>query len=293
MILVADSGSTKTSWCIIEKADGNIETCHTSGINPFLQSQEEISGTLSSEFTLTRGPFDALYFYGAGCANPEKNEKVSRPLKDFFKADNVYVDSDLMAAARSLCGDKPGIAAILGSGSNSCYYNGTQISRHVSPLGYILGDEGSGTVMGRKLLSDVLKNQLPEKICRAFFDKYDMQPAEILDRVYRQPFPNRFMAQFTHFIAGHIEHPSIYKLVKESFSEFLNRNVRQFPEAARLPVNVTGSIGWHFRDILKDAAVSAGFTTGAITRAPMEGLLEYHKKPGSNRSTRCGNAGLS
>ena len=278
MILVADSGSTKTTWCIIEKADGNIETCQTSGINPFLQSQEEISGTLSSEFILTMGPFDALYFYGAGCANPEKNEKVRRPLKEFFKADNVYVDSDLMAAARSLCGDKPGIAAILGTGSNSCYYNGTQISRHVPPLGYILGDEGSGTVLGRKLLSDVLKNQLPGKICRAFFDKYDMQPAEILDRVYRQPFPNRFMAQFTHFIAGHIEHPSMYKLVKESFSEFLNRNIRQFPEAARLPVNVTGSIGWHFRDILKDAAHSAGFTTGVITRAPMEGLLEYHKK---------------
>ncbi len=278
MILVADSGSTKTTWCIIKKDFNSIETCQTSGINPFLQSPEEISGTLRTEFSLSRGHFDAIYFYGAGCANPEKNEKVRRPLGELFKTNIVLVDSDLMAAARSLCGDKPGIAAILGTGSNSCYYDGKNISRHVPPLGYILGDEGSGTVLGRKLLSDILKNQLPEKLCRAFFDKYKMQPAEIMDRVYRQPFPNRFMAQFTHFIAGHVEHPSIYKLVKESFSEFLNRNVRQFPEASRLPLNVTGSIGWHFRDILKEAAVSSGFTTGLITRGPMEGLLEYHKK---------------
>ncbi len=278
MVLVADSGSTKTTWCIIKRDLKIFETCQTSGINPFLQSPGDISGTLRTEFSLSRGPFDAIYFYGAGCANPEKNEKVSKPLRELFATDNIFVFSDLMAAARSLCGDNPGIAAILGTGSNSCYYDGKDICKHVPPLGYILGDEGSGTVLGRKLLSDILKNQLPDKLCRAFFNKYKISPEEILDRIYRQPFPNRFMAQFTHFIAVHIENKSLYKLVKESFSEFLNRNVRQFPEAAHLPLNFTGSIGWYFRNVLEDAVVSSGFTTGVITREPMEGLLEYHKK---------------
>ncbi len=277
MILIADSGSTKTTWCIIRDKENNIETCETGGINPFLQTSEEISRVLMQEFCIKTGPYAAVFFYGAGCANPEKNEKVRKSLSSFFNSEDVLVDSDLMAAARSLCANRPGIVAILGTGSNSCYYDGMKISRHVPPLGYILGDEGSGTVLGRKLLSDILKNQLPEKIREEFFKKYKLQPAEILDHVYRKPFPNRFMANFTHFLAERIDHPSIYNLVKESFSEFFNRNIRQFPEAANLPVNVTGSIGWNFMDTLTEAAYETGFRTGFITKDPMEGLLQYHK----------------
>ncbi len=278
MILIADSGSTKTTWCIVSGEGDALPTCHTSGINPFLQTEDEISECLKQEFSLSRGFFDAVYFYGAGCANPEKNEKVKRPLALFFDTGNISVNSDLMAAARSLCGSSPGIAAIIGTGSNTCYYDGSQIIRHVSPLGYILGDEGGGTVMGRKLLADVLKNQLPETIIRKFFDKYKLEPAEILHNVYREPFPNRFMAKFTHFIAENIDHPSIYGLVKESFTDFFVRNISQYPESAHLPVNVTGSIGWHFSSVLKQAAEENGFSIGIVTETPMEGLLEYHKK---------------
>ncbi len=278
MIIIADSGSTKTTWCIIRTDRRKPEICRTSGINPFLQTSGEIYDTIKNEFSLIKGPFDKVYFYGAGCANPEKNQKVINPINEIFTVSKVFVDSDLMAAARSLCGDNPGIAAILGTGSNSCYYDGEKISRHISPLGYILGDEGSGAVLGRKLLSDVLKNQLPENIRQLFYKKYKLQPAEILDQVYRKPFPNRFMAQFTHFIAENIKHPSIYKLVKGSFLEFFNRNIKQFPEAARLPVNFTGSIGWYFRSILNDAAEDAGFKTGIITESPIHGLVEYHTK---------------
>jgi glucosamine kinase len=277
MILIADSGSTKTTWCIID-GNNDVEKCITAGINPFLQSEKGIAVTLKNEFSLGKGPFREIYFYGAGCANPEKNDKVRRPLGSFFGEAQIFVGSDLMAAARSLCGRNPGIAAILGTGSNSCFYDGTEIKKHVSPLGYILGDEGSGTVLGRKLLSDILKNQLPAEICTKFYDEYKYSPAEILDKVYRQPFPNRFMAQFTHFLAGNIAHPAIIKLVKQSFTEFFNRNIRQFPEAATMPVNVTGSIGWFFRDILNEAASDSGFRTGIITRDPMEGLLDYHRK---------------
>ncbi|TVR74815.1 MAG: ATPase [Marinilabiliales bacterium] len=277
MILVADSGSTKTTWCITVETDTEEMCCTTAGINPFLQSPGEISQTLEAEFTLQRGPYSAIFFYGAGCANPQKNEEVRRPLDQFFQADAIHVDSDLMAAARSLCGSRPGIAAIMGTGSNSCYYDGSRIARHVSPLGYILGDEGSGTVLGRKLLSDVLKNQLPEQVREAFYKKYRLGPAEILENVYRKPFPNRFMARFTHFLAEHKEDPAVYRLIIESFTEFFNRNIRQYPEAETMAVNVTGSIGWHFRDILARAAGEAGFSTGIITREPMEGLLDYHK----------------
>ncbi len=278
MILTADSGSTKTTWNIIGGDGQSGGECRTSGINPFLQTEDEILTCLEDEYTLSAGPFDGVYFYGAGCANPEKIEKVRRPLKMYFATENVFVESDLMAAARSLCGSSPGIAAILGTGSNSCYYDGDKITRHVSPLGYILGDEGSGSVLGRKLLSDILKNRLPAEITVKFFEKYRLDAAAILDHVYRQPFPNRFMAGFTRFIAENTGHQEIYELAKSSFAEFFIRNISQYPESSRLPVNFTGSIGWHFSDILKAAAAETGFTTGIITESPVEGLIEFHKK---------------
>lgn len=276
-LLVAESGSTKTAWFIIQGEGSSGGSCRTSGINPFLQSEDEISGLLQNEFTLARGYYSEVYFYGAGCGNPEKVEKIKRSLKSFLKAGKILVDSDLMAAARSLCGNNPGIAAIIGTGSNCCYYDGAQIKRHVPPLGFILGDEGSGAVIGRKLLADILKNRLPEKIITNFFLKYRMEQAEILDNIYRKPFPNRFMAKFTHFIADNIDDPSIHSMVKESFADFFVRNISQLPESSWLPVNFTGSVAWHFRRILTQAALETGFSTGIITNSPAEGLLEYHK----------------
>lgn len=277
MILIADSGSTKTTWCAINNNKANIVSCETSGINPFLQTDYEIYKVLEKEFKLQSVHYDSVFFYGAGCANQEINKKISTLLKDFFKIKKIFVDTDMIAAARSLCGDEPGIAAILGTGSNSCYYDGRTISRHVPPLGYILGDEGSGTVLGKKLISGILKKQLPDEICEAFFKKYHLHTQEILDQVYLKPFPNRFLAIFTHFIAEHIDHASIYLMVKESFSEFFAKNIRKYPEAAHLPVNFTGSISWYFRNILIEAANAEGFTTGVITKSPVEGLLQYHK----------------
>jgi glucosamine kinase len=277
-ILIADSGSTKTTWIIITGEGTSGEVCRTSGINPFLQTGEEIFACLQNEYSLPERPFEAVYFYGAGCANPEKNDKVRKPLASYFDTDRVFVESDLMAAARSLCGTEPGIAAILGTGSNSCFYDGNRIARHVSPLGYILGDEGSGSVIGRKLLSDILKNRLPADITSSFFEKYRLDAATILDHVYRQPFPNRFMAGFTRFIAEHKGRREVYELVKGSFAEFFIRNISQYPEASRMPVNFTGSIGWHFSEILKEAADDTGFKTGIITESPVGGLTEYHKR---------------
>lgn len=276
MILIADSGSTKTTWVLLDGNRRIIGQCQTSGINPFYQTVEEIIEILKKEFALQINSLNAIYFYGAGCANPEKNEIVRSALDHLWNPDQISVESDLMCAAHSLCGHEAGIAAILGTGSNSCYYDGKSIVHHVPPLGFILGDEGSGGVIGKKLVSDILKNQLPASVCKSFFDTYGLTTAEILDRVYKQPFPNRFMAQFTRFIYDHIQEESLYNLVKSSFTEFFVRNVSHYEASRIIPVSFTGSIAWYFKWILEEAARDLGFSVGKVTKDPIDGLIEYH-----------------
>ncbi len=278
MILIADSGSTKTSWVLSDASKKVVGQCKTSGINPFYQTEEEIYNALIKEFELEISDLKSLYFYGAGCANPEKKDVVLRALKKMWNPYEISVDSDLMCAARSLCGRRPGIAAILGTGSNSCYFNGQDIEYQISPLGFILGDEGSGAVLGKKLVADVLKRQLPEHICQAFLENYKLTPAEILDRVYRQPFPNRYLAGFTRFIHEHISEGSLYVLVKNSFIEFFNRNIMHYKHFGDNRVNFTGSIAWYFINPLKDAATETGFSIGKVIMDPMEGLISYHSE---------------
>ncbi len=275
MILVADSGSTKTKWCLSD-SNGTFDSCRTSGINPFLQSENDIYETLDKQFTLITGDFESIHFYGAGCINPEINNKVMRSLDKFFSAREIFVYSDLMGAARSLFDDQPGIVVILGTGSNSCYYDGNCIISNVSPLGYILGDEGSGAVLGRKLLSGVLKKQLPEDLCKKFFDKYNLSPLRIMENIYQKPFPNRFMARFTCFLRENIVHPSIHQLINISFKEFFTVNIKQYPEASYLPVNATGSVAWHFRKILEESARETGFHINKVTISPIDDLLKFH-----------------
>ena len=198
MILIADSGSTKTDWCI-----GSSFTIQTKGINPFHQSEEVIQQILTNEL-LPQMPeevlIDAIYFYGAGCT-PEKSPIIQRTLSHCFPQCTIEVNSDLLGAARALCGKSPGIACILGTGSNSCFYDGQQITSNVSPLGYILGDEGSGAVLGKRLVGDCLKKQLPEHICHSFLDTFGLTPAQIIEKVYRQPQANRFLASLTPFLS--------------------------------------------------------------------------------------------
>jgi glucosamine kinase len=277
MKLIADSGSTKTSWHLLADS-GIVETdCNTSGINPFFQHSSEIVKTLQEEFTLSAEAISSVYFYGAGAANDIKKKELYTALYDFFGIDEIFIASDLLAAAHSLCGSEPGIAAILGTGANSCYYDGEKILQNVSPLGYILGDEGSGAVLGRNLLADVLKNQLPHSLIKLFFETFPLTPSEIIENVYRKPFPNRFMANFTKFLASNIQEPFLHELVLKSFKQFFIRNISQYDQASELPVHFTGSIAWNFRDILSEAAQSTGFLTGTISCNPMDGLISYHK----------------
>ena len=277
MILIADSGSSKTSWVLMNSDKEVTGHCQTSGMNPFFQNEEDIFNTLKNEITFFYNNLDAMFFYGAGCAYPEKKEIVKRAIERACNPTNIFVDSDLMGAARSLCGQESGIAAILGTGSNSCYYDGIQIVKNISPLGFILGDEGGGSVLGKKLVADVLKGQLPLHVCNLFYESHNLSPAEILERVYKQPFPNRFLAQFSKFILHHLkEEESLYNLVKNSFVDFFVRNISHYKQAGDMPVNFTGSIAWHFKEILNDAAKETGFTIGIVTKDPMEGLVTYH-----------------
>jgi len=278
MILIADSGSTKTTWCLLDKGNGEKKFIQTRGINPYYQDEDTIISTLKEEFNDKRRKFDSIFFYSAGCANPEINKTARNALYRFFETGHLEVESDLMAAAHALCADNEGIACILGTGSNSCHYNGTRIIESIPPLGFILGDEGSGAVIGKKLLSDILKNQLPGDITQLFFDTFKTNAAEILDHIYKQPFPNRYAAGFTKFISDHISHPSLYALVRNAFDEFLVRNVLQYKKAQTLPVHFTGSIAFYFDRILKESLKYRNLTPGKIIKDPISGLIDYHTR---------------
>lgn len=276
MKLIADSGSTKTHWCV---TDGEIvrKEIITDGINPFYQTQQDVVALLDEQLIPQLGNIlvDEIHFYGAGCSFPEKKLMVSQALVRFFSAAMVEVQSDLLGAARSLFQHEAGIACILGTGSNSCYYDGKEIVQNVSPLGFILGDEGSGAVLGKLFVADCLKNQLPEWIHDKFLDEYELTPAVILDRVYKQPFPNRFLAQFTPFILEHIEEPVIFNLVYDSFEAFLLRNIMQYP-LDDLKVGFVGSIAHYFRDTLEIVASEHGIEIAEIEQNPMPGLVKFH-----------------
>lgn len=277
MILLADSGSTKTTWCMAG-LNKSANICITGGINPFQSGLDEMVHLLETEFTLPRAGISEIWFYGAGCAIPDKNQIVVDALSQYFGVSKIQVNSDLLAAARSLCGKQPGIVCILGTGSNSCYYDGQKIAQNGSGLGYVLGDEGSGNALGKKLLSGILENQLPEEIRNVFFDTYHVTTEEILDNVYRKPFPNRYLAQYARFVSANIVYPEMQTLVSNCFRRFFHRNVIQFESAKQLPVHFTGSIAFYFSDILKKTAGEFGLTTGNISQEPMVGLIEYHIK---------------
>jgi len=276
MILIADSGSTKTDWCVSERGK-QLQRITTQGINPYFQTEGEIEEEIRSALLpkLQTGTFDALYFYGAGCL-PEKIPMMQSVLGKCLKVKNVDVSSDMLAAARSLCERNPGIVCILGTGSNSCYYDGEKIVSNISPLGFILGDEGSGAVLGKLLVGDLLKNQLPEGLKEKFLREFDLTPDTIIERVYRQPFPNRFLASLSPFLKRNIETPEIRALVLNAFRTFLDRNVKQY-DYQQYKVHFVGSVAYHYKEILEEAVLESGMQLGAIMQQPMEGLVEYHE----------------
>lgn len=276
-ILIADAGSTKTDWALLSP-DGGVSLISTQGINPFMLTAAQISGILQAELLpgMPGSEPSAVHFYGAGCAGAGI-AVVEEALRGLFSAAELHVASDLLGAARALCGHGDGIACILGTGSNSCLFLDGEIRANVSPLGFILGDEGSGAVLGRRLVGDVLKRQLPEEICQAFQEEYKLTAADIIQRVYRSPLPNRFLASFAPFLLRHRHVPAVQTLLEEEFKRFFRRNVCAYGRPD-LPVNFAGSIARHFQTEVFAAARSLGLQPGRVEAAPMEALIEYHRK---------------
>ena len=274
MILIADSGSTKTQWCLLQGHE-LVNEIYTDGINPYYQTETEITEMLKTQIFPLFEDVSAVYFYGAGCALPDKKQTLANAVRVGYPQAKLVIESDLLAVARGLLGHESGIACILGTGSNSCVYDGKEIVENVAPLGFILGDEGSGAALGKKLIADLLKNQLPENLRKHFFDFYKFSYAEILDAVYKQAFPNRYLAQFSRFIYEHIHEPALRQLVRTSFEEFIHRNVHQY-DYQKYKIVFAGSVAYYFREILCEVATNLGLQIDAIETGPMSGLIKYH-----------------
>lgn len=281
MRLIADSGSTKTAWCLSDGV-GNDRLVMTQGINPFHQNEEEICALLRHELLYAIGDVskvDSVFFYGAGCT-PEKSTVVRSALRSTFGSGiRAEVESDLLGAARALFGSGSGVACILGTGSNSCFYDGKFIVDNVSPLGYILGDEGSGAYIGRRLVGDCLKRQFPEDVCNLFYDETHLTAATVVQKVYREPMPNRFLASLSPFCARHRDIPCIRDFLIDCFREFLKRNVMGYDVyvlRGKMTVSFVGSIAYYYEKELVEAARSLGLAVGKVVQTPLEGLLDYH-----------------
>lgn len=276
MQLIADSGSTKVDWRAI-KDDGSIVEISTEGINPVFITPEEIVKILSQKLLPVIGPgVKNVYFYGAGVVSPQLIATLSESFKKVFPESETFAASDVLAAARALCGHNPGIACIMGTGSNSCFYDGENIAKNVRAGGFILGDEASGGVLGKKLISDFIKGLLPAHIQAEFDKRYELDYMKVVEKVYKQPMPSRFLASFAPFINEFIADPYMENLVNTSFDEFFKRNISQY-DYKNHTVNFVGSIAYYFKDKLVAAAERNGMKVGRVLKTPIEGLVEYHK----------------
>lgn len=275
MYIVVDSGSTKSDFRVV---DGSQVLCvQTEGINPFYQTEEEIRMLVARNFAddCLNKRVENIYFYGAGCSFAEKKNMVRNALQHTFPNAMIEVEGDLLAAARSLFGVDKGIACILGTGSNSCFYDGSQIVLNVPPLGFILGDEGSGATICKLFVAECLKGILPQDIVNDFFDEYRTNPQQLMDGIYRKAFPNRFLASFFPYIVKNIKNPIVLSIVQRSFSDFFERNVEQY-ERRDTALGFVGSVAFVLRDYLEVEAQKRGYKIKSVVKSPMEGLLNFH-----------------
>ncbi len=275
--LIADSGSTKAEWCIIGK--GRKKTIFTDGISPYFLNSEQIIELLQKQLIPGIGKLviDEVWFYGTGCKNPLNRKLVLKALKYHFPTSKLEVDHDLMGAAKALCGNGKGVACILGTGSNSCYYNGKKIVKNSPGLGYVLGDEGSGAYLGRKVLQYYLYNTFDEDLRSRFDAKYVTNPSEILDNVYKKPLPNKYLASFALFLAENRGHYMIENIIEDGLNDFFFNHIYKYRESWTSPLFFVGGVAYGFRDVLLELAAGYELEIGKILKNPMEGLVEYHR----------------
>ena len=275
MKIIAESSTTRTEWAL---AEGNnvIEQAFTEGLNPFFQSRREISHSIRLQLpdAFFKRRWDKIYFYGAGCSSDEKKNIVKASLVAQFKTP-VEVESDLLGAARGLFINEPGLACILGTGSNSCLYNGRDIVQNVRPLGFILGDEGSGSSLGKIFLSDCLKNLAPKHLREEFYSRFEVTPDEIMDKVYVMALSNKTLSNYSYFLADHLDDEYVHDLVYEEIMRFFKRNISQY-DYASYPICFVGAVACTYSEILKDVAAKFGANIKKILLRSIPGLVEYH-----------------
>lgn len=274
--LIADSGATKTEWCVLQK--GKQKSIFTQGISPYFLSTEQIVSLLKKELlTAVRNlEISDIFYYGTGCANPENARSVKKALKQVFPDASPQVTHDLMGAARALCGNTKGIACILGTGSNSCYFDGKKILRNSPGLGYVLGDEGSGAYLGKKVIQYYLYETFDDDLRSRFEASFATTGSEILENVYKKPFPSRYLAGYTRFLAENRGHYMIENIIEDGLNDFFFQHLCKYKEIWKFPVHFTGGVAFGFRDIIKQLCQSYEFELGQILQHPMQGLVRYH-----------------
>ena len=275
MKLIAESGSTRTEWALVED-NHLVQRVFTEGLNPFFQTRREISRSvrLGLPESFFKKKLDQVYYYGAGCSSYEKKNILGASLVAQFKTP-IQVESDLLAAARGLFKCEAGIACILGTGSNSCFYDGKIIVKNVKAAGYILGDEGSGAVLGKLFLADLLKGLAPKELANEFHGKFRISVNDVMESVYNLPFPNRFLGTIAYFLGDYMDNEYVYNLLTNNLRSFFNRNVCQY-DYINYPIRFVGSLAYAYPDILQEVAQEFGVEIDVIEETPMNGLIEFH-----------------
>jgi glucosamine kinase len=276
--LIADSGATKAEWCLLN--NGKKKILFTQGISPYFLNTGQIGELLTKELVpkIRNVTVEHIYYYGTGCSNIENAKSIKKALGRVFTKAQVNVNTDLMAAARAVCGREKGIACILGTGSNSCYYNGKSIVKNSPGIGYVLGDEGSGAYLGKKVIQYYLYNTYDEDLRARFDAKFVTTASEILDNVYKKPLPNRYLASFTLFLAENRGHYMIENIIEDGLNDFFFQHLCKYNEVWKYPVNFVGSVAYGFKDVIEQLCNSYEFELGTVLKNPMSGLIEFHKK---------------
>jgi len=278
MIIIADGGSTKTSWCLITESNSKVYF-NTEGYNPYFSDTPTIIASLQKNLpeNLQKEALTEVYYYGAGCSTPENNEIVAAAMRAVFTKARVTVGHDLLAAARALLGIDAGFAAILGTGTNTCFYDGRNVTMNIDSLGYFLGDEGSGSYLGRRLVRDYMRGYLPEGMSKIFKDTYGLDNEAIFDHLYNKPLPNRFLASFSKFLYENNNFSYSREVVKQSFDDFFKNLVCHYPNYQDHTFNCVGSVAYNFRDVLEEVSLENGMEMGTIIRSPIDNLVYYHQ----------------
>lgn len=274
--LIADSGATKAEWVLVQ--NGKKKTFFTQGISPYFLSTEQIADLIQKELAkkLKDITVENVFYYGTGCANPVNARIVKAAIKRVFPKAKSEVNTDLMAAARALCGHQKGIACILGTGSNSCFYNGKKIVKNSPGIGYVLGDEGSGAYLGKLVVQHYMYNNFDDDLQARFDAKFVTTPSEILENVYKKPLPNRYLASFVMFLVENRGHYIIENIIQDGFDDFFMRHLYKYDQIDKLPVNFVGSVAFGFKDVLQELCKKYEYKLGAVLKNPMPGLITYH-----------------